>query len=188
MAHRKQANGWRVFFGIALPPWLRDRLAVEQRRLRLPRTVDPDDFHLTLIFLGETPPARLDACHEAAETLALPGFALELRGLGLFGKSRPRSLHAELAPCPALMTLQARLETALRQAGAAPDKRRFLPHVTLGRFPATPPSESTRLETLVAESGDFRTEPFPVREFTLFRSYPDGTAPHYTPLCRYPLL
>ncbi|MFV0491289.1 MAG: RNA 2',3'-cyclic phosphodiesterase [Pseudorhodobacter sp.] len=188
MARKGRNTGWRVFFGIELPPWLRNRLAIEQHRLRLPHHVDPEDLHLTLVFLGETPPDLLEASHEAADALAMPGFTLAPQGMGLFGKSRPRNLWAGLAPCPPLLALQSKLETALHRVGAAPEKRRFLPHITLGRFPPTHPPESTRLETLVAGAGDFSTDPFPVQEFVLFRSQPQGTAPHYTPLARYGLL
>ena len=117
----------------------------------------------------------------------MPGFDLQLRGFGLFGKSAPHSVWAAVDPEPALVALQTKLETALRRAGANPEKRRFVPHVTLGRFPPQPPEEAARLERAVAEGGSFRPDPFAVRDFVLFRSHLGGEPPHYEELARYPL-
>jgi 2'-5' RNA ligase len=187
MARRKKPEGWRVFFGLALPEHLRNRLAVEALALRLPRRVDPRDMHLTLIFLGEVRPDLLEALHEAAESISMPGFALRLQGFGLFGKAQPHSLWAGVAPEPALTALQAKLETALRRAGASPEKRRFLPHVTLGRFSPMTPDEAARLERAVVAGAGFATEPFELREFILFRSHLGAEAPRYEELASYPL-
>lgn len=187
MARGKRPEGWRVFFGIALPEHLCNRLAVEALSLRLPRRVDPRDMHLTLVFLGEVAPDLLEGLHEAAEALSMPGFDLHLRGFGLFGKAQPHSLWAGVAPEPALTTLQTKLETALRRAGATPEKRRFLPHVTLGRFPPMPPDEAARLERAVVAGAGFATEPFEVREFLLYRSHLGAEAPRYETLATYPL-
>jgi 2'-5' RNA ligase len=187
MARRKRPEGWRVFFGLALPEHLCNRLAVEALALRLPRRVDPLDMHLTLVFLGEVAPDVLEAQHEAAEAISMPGFSLRLKGLGLFGKAQPHSLWAGVAPEPALTALQTKLETALRRAGASPEKRRFLPHVTLGRFPPMAPQEAARLERAVVAGAGFSTETFDVRDFVLFRSHLGGAPPRYENLASYPL-
>ncbi|MBL4916328.1 RNA 2',3'-cyclic phosphodiesterase [Tabrizicola sp. DMG-N-6] len=187
MAKRRRPEGWRVFFGLDLPVHLRNRLAVEALALRLPRRVAPEDLHLTLVFLGEVPPDRLQALHEAAEALSMPGFALRIEGLGLFGRSAPNALWAGLAPEPALEALQAKLETALRRAGATPEKRRFVPHITLGRFPPQPPEEAARLERAVVAGSGTGSDLFEVRDFILFRSHLGGDPPHYEELARYPL-
>jgi len=188
MAGRRKPEGWRVFFGLSLPDHLCNRLTVEALSLRLPRRVDPLDLHLTLVFLGEIAPDLLDPLHEAAESISMPGFVLRLQGFGLFGKDRPHALWAGVAPEAGLTALQSKLETALRRAGASPEKRRFLPHVTLGRFAPQPPEEAARLERAVVHGAGFRSEPFEVRDFVFFRSHPGGEAPHYEDLARYPLI
>lgn len=187
MGRGKGRDGWRVFFGLRLPDHLCNRLAVEALALRLPRRVDPLDMHLTLVFLGEVTPNLLEALHEAAEAISMPGFSVRLQGFGLFGKAQPHSLWAGVAPEPALAALQTKLETALRRAGASPEKRRFLPHVTLGRFPPMAPEEAARLEQAVVAGTGFSTEPFDVREFVLFRSHLGSASPRYEDLATYPL-
>ena len=175
----------RVFLAIDLPDTVRAALAVQQFLLPLPRRVDPESFHLTLVFLGETPLPVLEAVHEAWGRLRLPELALQIQGFGLFGGARPRLCYAGFAPNPALMALQAKVETAARRAGASPEARRFTPHVTLGRFPPPPPEAVFRLERAVAAGFDL--PPFEVRDLVLYESHLGGRSARYDALARYPL-
>ncbi|MDT8856725.1 RNA 2',3'-cyclic phosphodiesterase [Paracoccaceae bacterium Fryx2] len=176
----------RVFLALDLPGEARDRLSVLQYLLPLPRRVDADNLHLTLAFLGEVPDAVLEAAHEAFAALRLPGFDLNLTGAGLFGGDRPRVAFAGVAPCPPLDRLQAKVEQAARRAGAEVPARRFIPHVTLGRFAPPPPPEAMALERAVAERAGFRAGPLPVRDFVLFETV-QGKRVWYRELARYAL-
>lgn len=177
----------RAFLGIDLPPQVRGALQVQQFLLPLPRKVEPENLHLTLVFLGDCPEPALDAAHEGFESLRESGFALSLRGLGLFGKDKPRVAWAGVAPSPDLMHLQAKVETIAHRAGCPLDKRKFVPHVTLGRFQPPPPADALRLERAVALGASFRTDPWQVTELTLWRSHQTGKGSQYEVLARYPL-
>lgn len=177
----------RAFLGIDLPPSVRGALQVQQFLLPLPRKVDPENLHLTLVFLGDCPEPALEAAHDGFDTLRERGFALSLQGLGLFGKDRPRVAWAGVSPSPELMHLQAKVETIARRAGCPIDARKFLPHVTLGRFQPPPPADAMRLERAVALGAGFRTEPWDVTELVLWRSHLTGKGSHYEVLARYPL-
>ena len=100
----------RAFLGIDLPPAVRGALQVQQFLLPLPRKVEPENLHLTLVFLGDCPEAALEAAHEGFETLRAPAFSLSLQGLGLFGKDKPRVAWAGVAPSPDLLHLQAKAQ------------------------------------------------------------------------------
>jgi 2'-5' RNA ligase len=176
----------RAFLALDLPETVRAALAVQQFLLPLPRRVDPAAFHLTLVFLGEVAPQALEAAHEAFEGLRIAPFALTLEGLGLFGGDRPRTAWAGVQPCEALMRLQAGADRAARRAGPAPKARRFVPHVTLGRFPPPPLAQAMALERAVAEGAAFRAGPFPVAEMVLYESRLLPQGPRYQPLARYP--
>jgi 2'-5' RNA ligase len=177
----------RVFFGLDIPAPQRSALAVQQFLLPLPKAQDPQDFHLTLVFLGELPEDRVEEAHQIAETLRLPAFDLTIADLGLFGGDRPRVVWAGVQPCEPLMRLQARLETALRRAGFDPDGRRYAPHVTLGRWSqALLPDQAMRLQRAVAETR-FDLPPFRVEAFALFQSLPGVKQGRYPVLVRYPL-
>ena len=177
----------RAFLGIDLPPAVRGALQVQQFLLPLPRKVEPENLHLTLVFLGDCPEPALEAAHEGFEALRERAFPLSLQGLGLFGKDKPRVAWAGVAPSPALIRLQARVETIARRAGCPVDGRKFVPHVTLGRFQPPPPADAMRLERAVAQGATFRTEPWEVTELVLWRSHLTGKGSHYEALARYPL-
>lgn len=177
----------RAFLGIDLPPAVRGALQVQQFLLPLPRKVDPDSLHLTLVFLGDCPEPALEAAHEGFEGLREPRFFLSLQGLGLFGKDKPRAAWAGVAPSPELMHLHAKVETIARRAGCLVDARKFVPHVTLGRFQPPPPADALRLERAVALGSSFRTEAWGVSDLTLWRSHLTSKGSHYEVLARYPL-
>ncbi len=177
----------RVFVALDLPGDVESQLAVQQFLLPIPRKVTRDQFHLTLAFLGEVRDDTLEAVHEGLLALRMPVFDLSLSGFGIFGKAKPVSVHAEVAPCPALERLQAKVERVARVAGVDVPARRFLPHVTLGRFPALQPEEAMRLERAVINGAGFRAGPWEVDEMVLYQSTltPDG--PRYDALAQYPL-
>jgi RNA 2',3'-cyclic 3'-phosphodiesterase len=177
----------RAFLGIDLPPAVRGALQVQQFLLPMPRKVEPENLHLTLVFLGDCPEIALDAAHEGFDALREHSFALSLQGLGLFGKDKPRVAWAGVAPSPELTHLQAKVETIARRAACPIDARKFLPHVTLGRFQPPAPADAMRLERAVALGQGFRTEAWQVTELTLWRSHLTGKGSHYQVLARYPL-
>jgi RNA 2',3'-cyclic 3'-phosphodiesterase len=177
----------RAFLGIELPHAVRGALQVQQFLLPLPRKVEPEKLHMTLVFLGDCPELALDAAHEGFETLRETGFSLSLQGLGLFGKDKPHCAWAGVAPSPDLMRLQTKVETIARRAGCPIDTRKFVPHVSLGRFSPPPLAEAARLERAVAMGTGFRTEPWQVTELTLWQSHLLRKGAHYQVLTRYPL-
>ncbi|MDH2327528.1 RNA 2',3'-cyclic phosphodiesterase [Cereibacter sp. SYSU M97828] len=172
----------RCFIALTLPDDIRSALTVQQFLLPLPRKVEPEDFHITLAFLGDADPARLEELHDALERLRLPAPELRLDGLGLFGGGKPRSVHALIARTPALEHLQAKVEQAARMAGFALEHRRFIPHVTLGRFPPPAAELAMRIERLVAAT-PLASRIFTAPDVVLFQSRPSG----YEALARYPL-
>lgn len=177
----------RAFIAIELDDALRSALAVQQFLLPLPRKEPVENLHLTLVFLGVQPEHKLEAVHEAIEDLRLPALSLTLAGLGLFGGEKVRAVWAGVVPDQGLMRLQEKLDTAVRRTGVETEHRRFLPHVTLGRFRPPGAEERMRIERAVAAGGDFRAGPMPVREFVLFESLRTSEGARYEPLARYAL-
>jgi 2'-5' RNA ligase len=177
----------RAFLGIDLPPQIRGLLQVQQFLLPMPRKVEPENLHLTLVFLGDCPEPALEAAHDGFQALRLPGFSLSLQSLGLFGKAKPHSAWVGVAPSPELTHLQAKVETIARRAGCPIETRKFMPHVTLGRFKTPAAEDISRLERAVALGSGFRSEPFSVTEVTLWQSHLGGKSLRYDVLARYPL-
>lgn len=114
----------RLFWAILLEDTARQVLARQQACLRARALgkvawVSPDNFHLTLHFLGETDPSCLPALIERMHKAIVPCFSMELVGLGRFPQG---AIWAGFQAPP-------QLERLARSLGA----RRFHPHVTLGR-------------------------------------------------------
>lgn len=177
----------RAFLALPLPDVLRSSLMVQQFVLPLPRKADPDSFHLTLVFLGDTPEPVLEELDLALSALRLPGFSLTLKGLGLFGGADPHTAWAGVDPVPGLIRLQAKVEHLARQAGCRVERRRFTPHVTLGRFSRLSLEARLPLERAIAESR-FDAPPAQIEGFSLYRSTLTKSGSRYDELAYYPLL
>lgn len=177
----------RVFLALPLPEAAMSALRVQQFLLPLPKSVEPEGFHLTLVFLGEVQDWVLDAAHEAFLGVRVPPFELSLQGLGLFGGAKPRAAWAGVAVSEPLLRLQAKLERAARVAGINCEARKFVPHVTLGWFQPPPPDEAMRLERAVALGGGFATAPWVVDRFCLYESHLSAKGSRYDALFSYDL-
>ena len=125
----------RLFTGIEVPPETGLMLGAFRGGLPGARWVEPSDYHVTLRFIGDVDGGMAEEIAAAlAEARPRPPLTLALDGLASFGGERPHALFARVVPDPDLSELQAEHERILRQLGAAPDTRRFTPHVTLARL------------------------------------------------------
>lgn len=172
----------RLFTALSLPEIAADALAQLQSGVDGARWVAPENFHLTLQFIGETDRHGLADVHSALQGVTAPAFDLALSGCGFFGESKPRALWVGAAANPALAHLQAKLATALGRAGFPGEKRKFIPHVTLAYLNGAAPAA---VAAFAAGHGLFSFGPFPVAEFHLFQSHLGGEGSHYEILESY---
>jgi RNA 2',3'-cyclic 3'-phosphodiesterase len=169
---------------------VRERLAAQVERLRpLARDVawvGPDNFHLTLKFLGGVEAARLDAIAAAlADAAATCGaFDLGVGDLGAFpSRTRPRVLWAGIDDgAAAAATLASRLDVVLAPLGLPPEGRAFSAHVTLGRVRA--PRPNPRLAQALSGGAFGRQR---VDRLSLMRSELSPRGARYTELVAVPL-
>lgn len=182
-------GGDRLFLGVELTEEVRRALDAHLRAALdgrpLPgRAVAPADWHLTLRFLGDTPPARRAAVAGALrEADPGPAFALGFGGPGAF----PRPARASVLwlgveeGAAELRALAAVAEAAARRAGFAPEERPFSPHLTLSRIR---PAQDVRgvVGRVPAPGGRM-----PVGAAVLFRSRPGPAGVRYEAVERFPL-
>lgn len=105
---------------------------------RTVRWVKPAAMHLTLVFLGDTPTAKLDSIARAVTAAAetIPPITLTATGLGCFPNTRrPRVVWVGIEDRTGnLEKLKRVLDQELEPLGFKAEKRRFSPHLTLGRI------------------------------------------------------
>ncbi len=176
----------RLFVALPLPIALSDHLAALSQGLPGARWVEPDRMHLTLRFIGEVNGAVADDIADALDSIHMPEFDLELRGLGTFSERRGATvLWAGVRPNEALTRLRGKVENALGRVGLPPERRKFHPHVTLARVFA---GDEAGLLRFLHNRGDWLGEPFRVSEFVLFSSFlGHGSGAIYTEEAIYPL-
>ena len=178
----------RTFLAIPLPETTADALSDLQAECPVGRIVAFENLHLTLAFLGEQPDIVIEAAHEAIRTITLPGFDLELSGIGTIGSRAPTLAYIGATPCPLLNDLHRRIRGRLHGAGLMLPRERFLPHVTLVRFDRNLSAfDPVRLGNFLSKYGMARVAPFRVDHFCLFRSTLGKGGPIYDELARYDL-
>lgn len=192
------AEALRLFVALELPPTVLAALAAAQESLlaavppRAARWTRTEGIHLTLKFLGETPPAAVDSLQAALQTAAADHAPLALRtdGLGCFpNMKRPRVVWAGVGGDEAgLRALHAAVEAALLPLGHARDTRAFSPHLTLGRVRREASSRDAQaVGVAVAQAPAGEAVAWTADALSLMQSElrPDGA--RYTCLAAFPL-
>ena len=172
----------RLFIAIGLPQrvregLLRDNSLIRSRCSRGSFTRE-ENLHLTLVFLGETEPERLDAVKEAMDAVSSPPLSLTVGDAGMFS-SRDGSVLWRSLDGPGLSALQRALSEELEARGFPQEKRRFTPHLTIARHAVL--RKETELRGL---SSELTSSDFTAKEITLFLSEQADGVRKYTPLYR----
>lgn len=185
----------RLFVAVVPPPGVLTDLgaAVAPRQAepahRDLRWTGPEDWHVTLAFLGDVPgpvATRLAPALERAAAGHRP-FPLALASAGAF----PAAAHARVLWCgldgdhAALAALAASVADAVTRTGAAPPDagRPFRPHLTLARARGRTPAD---VRDLVTALSGYASPSWPVDRIQLIDSHP-GAQPRYSPFGHWPL-
>jgi 2'-5' RNA ligase len=133
----------RLFVAIPMPEPVRNEIVGVQRELQrlvsrdAVRWTKPEQFHLTLRFLGDVPVERVPALQEAISAVCLGSAALRMcaQGIGFFPNARsPRVIWAGINDGAGhLADLQKKIEAAVQPFTPEPGTDKFAGHVTIGR-------------------------------------------------------
>ena len=135
------AWGMRLFAAIELPLPAVERLSALRLRLSSPgdglRWTSPDQWHITLHFLGDLEGAEAKRSQEDFSAMMLPAAEVHLVSLGRFVTKG--ILFAEVERAESLLTLHRAFHERLRRKHPAPAASLpFHPHVTLARSKGRP--------------------------------------------------
>lgn len=173
------------FFALSLPSetkrYLDECMHLMKAQNSFKKWVHPEDYHLTLAFLGSA--EKLGPVLEKAGSLQLPPFPLTLERFGTFGKSdSPRILWMGILSSDMLHNVRGRVYGACEETGFQSDKRPFSPHITVGRKwnEQTPFTDEWLNGFQPAASHTFTAT-----EMVLYQTHPDRT-PKYEAIYTIP--
>ncbi len=111
------------------------------------RPVKPNQLHITLKFLGEVPEKKISSIERELKSIKVPIFEMVFSHMGFFpNERRPRVIWIGISEGKSqLSTLAAEVNTRLSLIGFPKDKRKFSPHLTLGRIKKHYPDEQESL-------------------------------------------
>ncbi|MEQ8896273.1 MAG: RNA 2',3'-cyclic phosphodiesterase [Roseovarius sp.] len=178
----------RSFLAIPVPEEQAEPLLDVQHALEVGRPVPPENWHVTLAFLGNQPEEVLERLHERLAELEAPAFDMRVAGVDIIGGRKPSLLYAGVDKSDALGHLRKKVRQLVRAGDIDLSRERFRPHVTLARFrKRLTELETQRIAGVLEAWGDVEAGVLPVDHFTLYRSLssPDGMI--YEPLADYPL-
>jgi 2'-5' RNA ligase len=166
----------RLFVAIELPAAVLDEVDVATGGLRAAEPelawTAPRSRHVTMKFLGDVDPERVDAITRMIDDIARAHrpFSIQLAHLGAFPNFRKaRVVWLGVAHEPRFELLQHDLELAAHAIGFEIEGRAFRPHVTLARVKTPLEVDRARGLARAARKVDF-TASVDVAEMTLFES------------------
>jgi RNA 2',3'-cyclic 3'-phosphodiesterase len=175
----------RLFTGLEVPADIGQALSAYRGGLPGARWVDPENYHVTLRFIGDIDEGT------ATDVYAILGegrrrgpVTVTFDALASFGGERPRVVFARAVPTSELAGLQAEQERLVRRVGLPPEKRKFHPHVTLARLRDSSPID---VAGYIAMRGQFPKISFTARRFVLFSARDSVGGGPYVVEAAYPL-
>jgi len=193
----------RIFIGIDLDPEVRGRIqrflegvegfAPEARWMR------PESLHITVKFIGEQPPERVEAITERLRRLESSAFEIRAGGYGFFPTAKaPRVFWIGIHAGQQLAELAGSIDIATAELGVPREDRPYSPHLTLARAVAGRSSGSLKwrkangpnatfavLEKRLAAMGEIDFGTMTANEFILYQSQLSPAGSKYTKLQRF---
>ena len=166
----------RLFVALALPGELTEQISAIAMGIPGARWIRPDNYHLTLRFIGEVDGGTAEDIAGALSSVAIDAFPLRLDGTGCFAHRRHGALWTGIAPREPVAALAVKVERAVQSAGVAPETRAFHPHITLARWSGPQPL----LQPWLTRHAGLRSDEWMVRRFGLYESRLGKAGPAYT--------
>jgi 2'-5' RNA ligase len=182
----------RLFIALNLPDAVRralaDLIAQLKPKSRSVGWVRPESMHLTLKFLGDTDPEKLDSIRAAlAKIHSAQPIDLHFRALGFFpNEFKPRVIWTAVEASPNLFEFATAMEQACEPLGFPRESRAFVPHLTLARI-----NSNKGIENLVRAADALKSYDFGSAretEFHMFESVLKRSGAEYKTLATFPFV
>jgi 2'-5' RNA ligase len=193
----------RIFVGIDLDPAVRSRISrfVEGVEGFAPeaRWINPESWHITLKFIGEQNPDRVDAVAERLRQIDGRAFEVRCSGYGFFPSAKaPRVFWTGIQGRSQLPALAESIDEGMVKLGIPREDRPYSPHLTLARTGGRsgspkwkagdgPNAKFAELEKQLSTIGELDFGTMMAHEFFLYQSQLSASGSRYTKLERFPL-
>lgn len=167
------------FFAVKLPSQVKEAIhqwvIKNQQEFPFKRWVHPEDYHITLAFLGFQEKVLLARAIDAVAGSLIneQSFQLTLNSFGTFGKeSEPRIFWVDVTNSSSLLNIQKKVYNQCTNLGLSLDKKPFRPHITIARKW----NSSERFQqSLLKEYNTDQPLRFQVDEVVLYETHVDAT-------------
>lgn len=177
----------RLFAALRPPAAVRARLRATMAGIPGARWQDDEQLHLTVRFIGAVERRLAEDIAAALAGVHAPSPVVSLAGVGAFThRGRTDALWAAVTPHRALAHLHRKVDQACVRAGHEPERRAYLPHVTLARLPRSLGVEP-EVERWRAAHDALAGDPFALSHLILYESHLGRHGARYEALARWPL-
>jgi RNA 2',3'-cyclic 3'-phosphodiesterase len=187
----------RLFVALEIPEAVRENLGAAQKQvqeqvqkeLQAARTelrwVRPENFHVTLKFIGQASSEELAAIMEELRGVRSEGAVkATIRGLGYASNAkRGGVLWATMEASDFMNMLAGQIDRRLARLGIAAEERAFLPHLTLARCKQNSVMPTIRAAVREYEEHDFGSTVW--EEFQLMESRLGADGSQYSTLASF---
>jgi 2'-5' RNA ligase len=111
-------------------------------------------------------------------------FQIRVGGVGRFEQRNSGALWAGVEPKTSVAALAAKVERICLAVGLEPERRAFHPHITLARWKGR---RTRELASFLERTRGLASDPFEVRDFSLFESRLSRHGAHYEQVASWPL-
>lgn len=169
----------RLFAALDIPDEIARRLSALQSGLQECRWQTRENMHVTLRFMGSLEEPMAEEIDYALAHIKCKPFKLRINELGSFGDGeRARTVWAGAEKSDALLNLHTKVENALQVLGLEPDKRKYAPHITLGRLKHSTPADVAHW---IEGKGQFHALEFEATRMVLYSTHTTSSGSAYHP-------
>ena len=176
----------RLFVAINLPSDMADQIDMLCFGIPGARWISPEDYHLTLSFIGEVNKHTFNDIRSCLSNLDGNSFFLKPLEINCFyARGRPKILNLSFEKNPGINNLRKKINYNLSRRNISIHRKKFTPHVTIARLTNTP---ANRVATFLGTASLPNTDPIQINSFHLYSSQLTKSGSIYQIEESYPLV
>ena len=152
------------------------------------RWIHPENFHLTMRFIGSVNEDRADELKAVLSTISAPPINVSIHGVGTFPELPTKYplnvLWTGVEETEEMRDLAAAIDKHVVMTGSKPEERPFHAHITVARIKF---ADRGDVVSWLDEHDDLELPGFTARKFHLMESFPGPMGVEYRELASYPL-